>query len=241
MRAEILYEDKDILVARKPAGLAVQSARVGSQDMESELKNYLARHSGDGRMGRTETPYLGIVHRLDQPVEGVLVFGRNKKAAAALSSQIRNRIFCKEYLAVVTGCPAKEEGVLENLLVKEGGRAKVYAARPEGKIPEGARTARLSYRTEQRAKTAAGEISLIRIWLETGRFHQIRAQFACAGFPILGDAGYGNGQSARMAEELGIRFTALCACRLRFCHPEDGRELEYTVAPENPAFSFFQI
>ena len=82
MRTEILYEDKSIMVVRKPAGLAVQSAGIGQPDVVSELKSYLAKLPGAGRPGKGE-PYLGIVHRLDQPVEGLLVFAKDKKAAAA--------------------------------------------------------------------------------------------------------------------------------------------------------------
>lgn len=90
----IIFEDKDILVCHKAAGIAVQNARIGAADMESSLKNYLA-------LKNTETvPYLGVVHRLDQPVEGVLVFAKNKKAAAGLTRQITTGNIVKEYLAV---------------------------------------------------------------------------------------------------------------------------------------------
>ena len=87
MKTEILYEDKSIMVVRKPAGLAVQSAGIGQPDVVSELKSYLAKLPDAGRQGKGE-PYLGIVHRLDQPVEGLLVFAKDTKAAAALSKQL---------------------------------------------------------------------------------------------------------------------------------------------------------
>lgn len=229
MQTKILYEDKDILVVHKPAGLAVQTAHIGQQDVESELKNYLA--------GQNAPPYLGIIHRLDQPVEGLLVFAKNGRAAAALSKELQSRNFCKEYLAVVCGSPKPEEKELLDYLLKQQGRALVLN---EGQsIPKEAKRAVLRYKVEKRRESAAGEIALLRVWLETGRFHQIRAQLSYAGFPILGDSKYGNEASGQAAGMLGIKHTALCACRLLFCHPVNGKEMEYTVNPENPAFSFF--
>ena len=102
MRTEILYEDKSIVVVRKPAGLAVQSAGIGQPDVVSELKSYLAKLPGAVRSGKGE-PYLGIVHRLDQPVEGLLVFAKDKKAAAALSKQLTEGALNKHYYAVLCG------------------------------------------------------------------------------------------------------------------------------------------
>ena len=109
----IIFEDKDILVCHKAAGIAVQNARIGAADMESSLKNYLA-------LKNTETvPYL-VVHRLDQPVEGVLVFAKNKKAAAGLTRQITTGNIVKEYLAVTDRMSEKHQGRLEDYLIKNG-------------------------------------------------------------------------------------------------------------------------
>ena len=105
----ILYEDNDILVAYKPAGIATQTARVGQQDMVSELKNYLA-------VKEKKEPYLGLVHRLDQPVSGVLVFAKNKKAAASLTAQITNGTMKKYYYALIYGVPNKKREQLVNYL-----------------------------------------------------------------------------------------------------------------------------
>ena len=110
----ILYEDKEIIVCHKAAGIAVQSARIGMPDMESTLKNYLVSKN-PGKM-----PYLGVVHRLDQPVEGVLVFAKNKKAAAGLTGQITSGSVTKEYLAVTAQKPEKVQGHLEDYLKKDG-------------------------------------------------------------------------------------------------------------------------
>ena len=110
----ILYEDRDIIVCHKVAGIAVQSARIGMPDMESTLKNYLVAKN-PGKM-----PYLGVVHRLDQPVEGVLVFAKNKKAAAGLTGQITSGSVTKEYLAVTAQKVEKVQGHLEDYLKKDG-------------------------------------------------------------------------------------------------------------------------
>ena len=108
----IIYEDKDILVCKKPAGIAVQNARIGTMDLESSLKNYLAAKD------TKQPPYLAVVHRLDQPVEGVLVFAKNPKAAKELSSQIAKGKMEKIYLAVTCEKPQAKQGILEDYLEK---------------------------------------------------------------------------------------------------------------------------
>ena len=115
----ILFEDKEIIVCRKPAGIAVQNARIGAMDLESSLKNYLAMQDGGGR----RIPYLAVIHRLDQPVEGILVFGKTPEAAKSLSAQITAGKMEKIYLAVTYGKQAeagKKEKVLEDYLKKDG-------------------------------------------------------------------------------------------------------------------------
>ena len=129
MKTEMIYEDKDLLVIRKPAGLATQSAGVGQADVVSELKNYLARTSGSKGQ-----PYLGIIHRLDQPVEGLLVFAKNKNAAAALTKQLGGQensgLLNKQYYAVICGKPLSKEGQLVDYLMKEDNLAKVVTGQP---------------------------------------------------------------------------------------------------------------
>ena len=166
IRDYILYEDKDILVCHKPAGLAVQNARVGSMDMESLLKNYIAQKV-PGKM-----PYLGIIHRLDQPVEGVLVFALNPKAAADLSRQMTAGKIKKTYLAVTEGTVKVKSAKLVDWLKKDGWKNKEDAQ-------------------------DCGERNLIRIDLDTGRHHQIRVQMAHAGMPLVGDRKYNPGQNSQ--------------------------------------------
>ena len=130
MRTEILYEDKIIMVIRKPAGLAVQSAGIGQPDVVSELKSHLAKLPDTGRLGPGKgEPYLGIVHRLDQPVEGVLVFAKEKKSAAVLTKQLSAGTLNKQYYAVLCGYPAVAEGELVDYLRKEGSVAVAVTGR----------------------------------------------------------------------------------------------------------------
>lgn len=139
MRTEILYEDNSVLVIRKPAGLAVQSARIGQADVVSELKSYLAKQAGAGQ----GEPYLAVIHRLDQPVEGVLVFAKEKKSAAVLTKQLSAGTLNKQYYAVLCGYPDASEGELVDYLRKEGSVAVAVTGR-EKNFPD-AKIAKLHY------------------------------------------------------------------------------------------------
>ena len=217
----IIFEDKDILVCHKAAGIAVQNARIGAADMESFLKNYLA-------LKNTETvPYLGVVHRLDQPVEGVLVFAKNKKAAAGLTRQITTGNIVKEYLAVTEGIPQPSEGELCDWLLRNGRTNTSQVVEPG--TPQ-AKDAKLRYQVEQTDEEQ--QKALVHIWLHTGRHHQIRVQFAHAGYPLMGDTKYGR-------EAVAGRYcpVALCSCRIAFIHPVTGKEMEFTIRPKGNVFT----
>jgi len=224
MQTQIVYEDEAVLVIRKPAGLATESAGIGQKDVVSELKNYVAKKN-PGKM-----PYLGVVHRLDQPVEGLLVFAKTKKAAENLTAQLGKGTLKKEYLAVVCGKVSENTGRLVDYLAKEKGMAVVKDA-----ADAQAKKAVLTY--TKKAETE--ELTLLEVQIETGRFHQIRAQLSHAGFPILGDEKYGSEESKELSREKKIRFTALCAASLSFRHPVTGKVMAFTQAPQNPAFAEF--
>lgn len=232
MRTEILYEDNSILVIRKPAGLAVQSARIGQADVVSELKSYLAKQAGPGR----GEPYLAVIHRLDQPVEGVLVFAKEKKAAAALTKQLSEGTLNKQYYTVLCGYPDASEGELVDYLRKEGNVAVAVTGR-EQNFPD-AKIARLHYRILEKIEQPA-PLSLADVCIETGRFHQIRVQFAHAGWPLLGDAKYGNAAAGTVVGNQSYRGVALCAYSLEFRHPGNGKKMSFRVKPQNPAFEKF--
>ena len=240
MQTQIVYEDEAVLVIRKPAGLATESAGIGQKDVVSELKNYVAKKN-PGKM-----PYLGVVHRLDQPVEGLLVFAKTKKAAENLTAQLGKGTLKKEYLAVVCGKVPENTGRLVDYLAKEKGMAVVRDTadaqakkdadvQAEKAADPQAKKAVLTY--TKKAETE--ELTLLAVQIETGRFHQIRAQLSHAGFPILGDEKYGSEESKELSREKKIRFTALCAASLSFRHPVTGKTMAFTQTPQNPAFADF--
>ena len=208
---EILYRDEDVCVIHKGAGLAVQSARASVPDLMSMLRNYLLEEG-------IRNPYLGLVNRLDQPVEGILLVALNEKAAADLSRQVADHIHMEKwYQALVCGKPARESGTLVDYLLKD---AKTNSSRvvPEG--TKGSRRSELSYEV-----LASGEEqSLLKIRLLTGRHHQIRVQLSHAGMPIVGDAKYGTGGGK----------LCLCSFKTSFRHPRTGERMEFEVKPDFP-------
>lgn len=215
---EILYEDEAVIVCRKEAGVPVQTARPGQPDMVSMLKNYRAR--------KKEEPYIGLIHRLDQPVEGVMVFAKTKASAAHLSRQVSSRSVEKQYLAVVCKIPEEKNGILQDYLLRDG-KTNTSRVVPEGTA--GAKKALLSYEViKADVKT---DRALVRITLHTGRHHQIRVQCAHAGYPLYADTKYGdplpNGEYCPVA---------LCSCRISFIHPVSGKEMEFEIEPEGKGF-----
>ena len=222
----IIAEDDQILVVYKPSGIAVQNKGTGSMDLEHLLLNYLAGKSAN--RGR-ELPYLAVVHRLDQPVEGVLVFAKTRKAAAVLTRQLQANEMKKVYLAVTDGIPEQRKGVLTDYLLRDG---RLNTSRVVRKEEKGAKKAVLSYECLQ--ETPDGQ-ALIRIELMTGRHHQIRVQLAHAGMPIAGDRKY-NKASVNRQESWPL---ALCASCLTLYHPVTGKRLEYRAHPAGEFFHPF--
>ena len=222
MKTQILHEDKDILVCYKPAGIPTQTKQTMQMDVESELKNYL----------KGKPVY--VVHRLDQPVEGILVFAKTKEAAASLSMQLSSDEMNKEYRAVVFGSMTEKQGTLVNYLKKEakGNLSKVVKETdPEAKYAE------LSYEVigEKKMETEE-EISLLKIRLKTGRHHQIRVQLAAANHPLLGDQKYADEKTLDFSRQNGIRNVALCAAKLHFIHPTTKEKMEFQIEPKGLAF-----
>lgn len=227
MKTEIIYEDGELLVVRKPAGLATQTARVGQADVVSELKNYL------------KNSYLGVIHRLDQPVEGLLVFARTKGAAAALSGQLADGTLNKQYYAVICGKPVRDQGELVDYLYKDaqnGVHAVVVGEQESSRFPD-AKKAVLQYSLIQYAEET--DLSLMEIHIDTGRFHQIRAQMAHAGMALLGDVRYGDETARKKGQELGIHNVAFCAYDIAFWHPVKKQKLHFQIKPESKAFAYF--
>ena len=165
---EILYHDRELAVCIKPVGL----------DAEKQVPELLQRELGGE---------IFTVHRLDQNVGGVMVYARTKQAAARLSEAVRQGTMVKEYVALVHGKPPAE-GDWEDLLFKDSRKNKVFVVK---RLRHGVKRARLEYRLLR-----AGEQSLVRIRLHTGRSHQIRVQFASRGYPLVGDHKYGSRDTA---------------------------------------------
>ena len=198
----------------------MQNARVGSMDLESLLKNYIAQKV-PGKM-----PYLGIIHRLDQPVEGVLVFALNSRVAAELNRQMTSGKIKKVYLAVTEGEVEVQKATLEDWLKKDN-RTNSSAVVTAGTT--GAKKAILSYELLETREVQGQRRNLLEICLDTGRHHQIRVQMAHAGMPLVGDRKYNPQQSVQ--EPL-----ALCSAKLGFQHPVTKKKMEFQVTPVGNAF-----
>lgn len=163
---------------------------------------------------------MAVIHRLDQPVEGILVFAKNKAAAKDLNAQVQNGSMEKYYLAAVSGIPTKKESRLENELIKD---AKTNTSRVTKQKTPQSKKAILEYRVLKEAE----DCSLLEIHLLTGRHHQIRVQMAYAGHPLLGDTKY-NPQAGKEKE---WQYIALCAYKLIFTHPKTKKKMEFQVKP----------
>ena len=210
-----VYEDNHLLVAVKPQGQLTQSDETGDLSLQDECKQYIKeKYQKPGEV------YLGLVHRLDRPVGGLVAFARTSKAASRLSEQLRTHHMEREYLAVVEGEDLPARGDLRDWLLQgEDGLVRVV---PEG--TPGAKEARLRYeRLGARDGTA-----LVHLRLETGRKHQIRVQLSHLGYPIRYDMRYGHGERGR--------DISLFGAVLRLTHPTLKKEMTFTACPENPAF-----
>lgn len=200
---ELIYTDRDIVVCVKPA-------RVLSTDEPGGVPELVRHALGD------EKADIRTVHRLDRVVSGLMVLARSPQAASELSRQIREDGFQKEYLAVVHGAPETPEGRLQDLLFRDKARKMTMVADQPGK---GVLPASLQYWVLKRE----GDLSRIRILLETGRTHQIRVQFASRGMPLVGERKY-----STLEDPCQI---ALWSYRLAFTHPTTGKSMEFTLEP----------
>lgn len=211
---DVLFEDDYLLVVNKPAGVATQSQGVGTNDLESECKKYRKR--------KGEPAQIFVVHRLDQPVAGILVFAKTKQAAAILTQDLQKDSFSKIYKARVYASKVLPEAELRDYLVKD---AKSNTSKVCAKTTAGAKEAVLIYKLLDKQKDTA----LLLVNLQTGRHHQIRVQLSNAGMPILGDIKYGSKESIEASKKMGLRFIELCACHLEFTHPITKQHMEYSI------------
>lgn len=218
MNSAIVYEDEDVIVIHKPSGIATETAKIGQADVVSELKNYRAR--------KKEECYIGVIHRLDQPVEGLLIFAKNQKAAKQLTQDLQAGKVKKYYLALVPKATGAE-GDLADYLLKDG-RTNLSKVVPKG--TKDAKSASLHWKLVKHIEYAGQAYDLVEVEIFTGRHHQIRVQMSHAGMPLLGDHKYGTEDSDTITGALGIRQTALLAYKLNFCHPVTGKQLDFAIS-----------
>jgi 23S rRNA pseudouridine1911/1915/1917 synthase len=214
----ILFEDNHCLALDKPAGLLAQGDATGDRSVVDLASEDLKR-----RYSKPGNVYVGLIHRLDRPVSGVILLAKTSKAAARLSAQFHDHTVEKVYLALVEGRPVEESGEWSDVLVKDPRTNTVTVSTRD----EGGSQAVVEYRV---LESLAG-VSLIELRPTTGRGHQLRVQLATRGLPILGDRKYGSSRTVK-ARDGGLRI-ALHALELNFNHPT--RDERITVRSGRPA------
>ena len=213
----ILYEDNHVIVAIKPPNLLTQSDATGDESLLDQVKAYVKE-----TCNKPGEAYIGLVHRMDRPVGGLLCFARTSKAASRLSEQVRVHELNRQYVCIVEG-DAPDQFTYVDYLVKDEEHNRV-AVLPSYLKMQG-KEAILHGRTI----ASRDGLSLVAIQLETGRAHQIRVQMAHAGMPLLGDQRYGSEESREVSMQLGIRTIRLQAVKLAFCHPTSGKRVCYEL------------
>ena len=214
MKLKVIYEDNHIIVVEKIPNVPSQEDETGDISMMKLIKDYIKE-----KYNKPGNVYLGLVHRLDRPVGGVMVFAKTSKAASRLSNQVREKVFKKEYLAVVDGKLEQEKGTLENYLYKDKKTNTSYVVNKDKKD---SKYAKLDYEVIKYDKE--NDLSLIKINLYTGRHHQIRVQLSNFGHSIYGDQRYGSrGKNKQIA---------LWAYKLIIEHPTKKEKIEFEDLPK---------
>ncbi len=208
----ILHEDNHIIVVLKPQNIPCCEDESKDLDLLTAIKGYIKE-----KYNKPGNVYLGLVHRLDRPTGGVMVFAKSSKAAARLSEQMKNGDFEKKYYAVVVGKPREEKATLTHYLKKNAVNNMVYVCPP---TVEGAKMAELDYNVVE----SKDGLSLVDIRLHTGRSHQIRVQMNTIGCPVYGDMRYG-GEKAKKG------YLSLWAYYLSFSHPISKEKMVFRVQP----------
>lgn len=211
IKLNVLYEDNHIIVVEKPVNMLSQADSTGDIDLLSLVKEYIKE-----KYNKPGNVYIGLVHRLDRPVGGVMVFARTSKAAARLSKDIRDHKFYKEYLAIING-KLEDSGTFSDRIekLKDG----------MSKISDKGKESMLDYKVLDFNKNT--KHTLVSILLKTGRHHQIRLQFASRGFYLCGDQRYGKKDNTQLA---------LFAYKLKFIHPTKKVEMEFSIIPPQQGY-----
>ena len=213
-KLNILYEDNHIIVVVKPAGILSQKVKPQDIDMLTLIKNYIKE-----KYNKPGNVYLGLVHRLDRPVSGIMVFAKTSKAAARLSKQITNNEMKKNYYAIIEGYLKEKSGTLKDKIEKIDNK-RVLLNTQNGK------EAILNYKVIKEK----GDLSFVDIELVTGRYHQIRLQFSSRNHPLIADALYGK----QINHDI-----CLCAYKLAFKHPTTKELLIFEIKPKGKIWEGF--
>ena len=211
---KIIYEDNHIIIVEKPVNIPIQEDESGDIDMLTLLKENIKK-----RYNKPGNVFLGLVHRLDRPAGGVMIFAKTSKAASRLSEQVRTRNIKKTYFAVIHGKPEKASRTLKDYLLKDN---KTNTVSIVNKDLNGAKEAILDYTLIE----TKGGLSLVKVNLQTGRPHQIRVQFAGIGHPLFGDQRYGS-QVNKPGQQI-----ALWSHEIGFEHPVSKEALVFRSVPE---------
>ena len=206
-KLKVLYEDNHLVVVEKPSNIPSQKDSSNDLDLLTMLKDYIKE-----KYHKPGNVYIGLVHRLDRPVSGIMVFARTSKAAGRLSDQIKKDEFSKKYLAVVNGIIEEDEGTFLDYLKKEDNGNTIVTDSDEGK------KSILNYKVLDRNYDK--KETLVEIDLKTGRHHQIRVQFASRKHPLCGDQRYGKMDKTQIA---------LCAYHLEFIHPVTKEKMSFSI------------
>lgn len=211
---KVIYEDNHIIVVEKVPNIPSQADKTGDVDMLSLVKDYIKE-----KYNKPGNVYLGLVHRLDRPVGGIMIFAKTSKAASRLSNEVREKVFKKKYLAVVDGKIEEEKGTLEDYLYKD---QRNNMSKVVNKDKKNAKFAKLDYEVLKYNKIK--DLSLVKINLHTGRHHQIRVQLSNLGHSIFGDQKYGKRGRGKQI--------ALWAYELTIKHPTTKEEMTFKDLPE---------
>ena len=224
------YEDEDILVCLKPMGVPSQADKTRDVDMITLVKKYIFDQGT-----KQGEPYIGLVHRLDRPVGGLMVFAKNQEAASDLSVQMIDGKFHKSYQAILTGELSDEDGTMTDYLLRDG---KTNTSKIVKKGTKGAKKAELEYEVLDIIETDKGIFSYVLIHLITGRHHQIRVQCAGRGAGIYGDTKYNPlyQNTKKTYKQIGLYAT-----RIEFEHPATGEKMVFKTDPQGEAFELIDV
>jgi 23S rRNA pseudouridine1911/1915/1917 synthase len=224
---KVLYEDNHIIAVLKPAGVLTQGDGSGEKPLMDMVKDYLKE-----KYNKPGNVFLGLVHRLDKPVQGIVLFGKTSKGASRLSEQFRNHTIQKTYHALVVGKPKEDRGEIKEKINKISFFAEGFTEKSDEELladikkATKTRTAELSWELVR----SNGKYSLLKVLPKTGRFHQIRVQLAGMGNPILGDTKYGHFHASMHESEWGNKDTiGLAATAISFKSATDNKQINLEI------------